>query len=323
MKRHLKTHMRKEGKKFTDKDVKSRKRLSDVIKRGVSVFLSFSVLVSTSYAENKRPLSKEENKNWEKIAHENHETHEYEFEYFTTIVRTIVQPDTSYWTSEEWVYAYGNDTEPIEPINAGSDTFVVPDEFVDDSFGMKYYVVNYEYVKMDYDEVVASGDTASTTMFDIYADRPGYEDWYLENIFYLSPEYDTIVTLRAFVSCLDEDGWPRTKYFGFAYPEGGGFSWSIAYGYFQRRSVSVDEKTKQEEDKVKVYPTPASQMLFVELGKETENVRLYDVTGRCVLDVKGSGLLALDVSELNSGVYLLVVGTKEKKEVRKVHVLKN
>ncbi len=316
MRKHLKTHNRNG---MFNKDRKNRRKLSDVIRRGLSVFLGLSVLVSTSYAEGRPQPTIGERGRSEKNVYE--ERNDYEFEYYTTVTERMAGPDTSYVSTKEWVYAYGDGTEPLEPAEAGSDTFVIPDELVDDCLGMKYYVVNYEYVKMDYDDVVASRDTASTTMFDIYADQPVYEDWYLENIFYLSPEYDTIATLRAFVSCLDKDGWPRAKYFGFAYPDEGGFSWSIVYGRFQRRPAEMVDETTPDESGIKVYPNPASGMLFVDVGRETGKVILYDITGRRVFDITGNGLLALDISTLNSGTYWLVVEKDGKKETKKVQVL--
>ena len=308
------------GRKGLDKGEKNKRKLSDMIRHGVSVFLTLSVLVSTSYAEGRSQPTIGGSGRSEKNVHEER-SNDYEFEYYTTVTKRVAGPDTSYVSTKEWVYAYGDDTEPLEPAEVGSDTFVIPDELVDDCLGMKYYVVNYEYVKMDYDDIVASRDTASTTMFDIYADQPVYEDWYLENIFYLSPEYDTIATLRAFVSCLDEDGWPRAKYFGFAYPDEGGFSWSIVYGRFQRRPLEEIDETILKESRIKVYPNPTSGMLFVDVGRETRTVVVYDVTGRRVFDVRGNGLLAFDISTLNSGTYWLVVETEGKKEVKKVEVI--
>ena len=68
---------------------------------------------------------------------------------------------------------------------------------------------------------------------------------------------------------------------------------------------------KNEVNKVKIYPNPANNILSIKSGNtEVKNAQLFDINGKQVLDFKLlSELTIVDISNLNSGMYLLKIKT--------------
>jgi hypothetical protein len=60
-----------------------------------------------------------------------------------------------------------------------------------------------------------------------------------------------------------------------------------------------------------IYPNPANEVLHIASDTELNSARVYDVAGKLVKEVNISGALskALDIADLNKGVYLLEVQT--------------
>ena len=75
----------------------------------------------------------------------------------------------------------------------------------------------------------------------------------------------------------------------------------------------ADGIAQNETETINVYPNPATNMLFIE-GADGETVRVYDNTGRVVIETIYSG--SLDVSQLAQGVYAATVSGRTVKFVK-------
>lgn len=65
--------------------------------------------------------------------------------------------------------------------------------------------------------------------------------------------------------------------------------------------TSINEKSS----KVKLYPNPAGETLFIKSGLEVYRAVMYDYTGRKVLDQSGRNISTLDMSTFPKGYYLV------------------
>jgi hypothetical protein len=91
--------------------------------------------------------------------------------------------------------------------------------------------------------------------------------------------------------------------------------WNIAYYYIDNVTVIPDSVylgVKDQEVKelmVKLYPNPISKVLTIESTKVIENVAVYDMFGRLVIQMDGRKQNRIDISMdgLKSGVYNVVV----------------
>lgn len=81
--------------------------------------------------------------------------------------------------------------------------------------------------------------------------------------------------------------------------------------------------TERSDGEVRIYPNPAESVLNIVSQQAMEEVRLYDMQGRMVrsLMISHQRSFELDVSELNTGLYMLeVLDTEGIRSVRKVMV---
>lgn len=84
----------------------------------------------------------------------------------------------------------------------------------------------------------------------------------------------------------------------------------------------VSTGTSETELAVNVYPNPASDFLYVKLDKEISSIQLYALTGKAVLEMKGSNLNEeqLDISGLNPGMYILRIQSGKDEIVHKIQI---
>lgn len=89
-------------------------------------------------------------------------------------------------------------------------------------------------------------------------------------------------------------------------------------------TLSIDETVVDAGNAVKVYPNPANNLLNISSESGLNNVKFYDVTGRMVkqFELNGDFTRAMDISDLNNGVYILQVrmldgGTASSKFMKK------
>ena len=70
------------------------------------------------------------------------------------------------------------------------------------------------------------------------------------------------------------------------------------------------------ENKYAIYPNPASSEVKIISNGET-NVKIFDMTGRCVKDVNATEDATIDIKDLNTGVYFVNVNGKVEKLIVK------
>jgi hypothetical protein len=102
---------------------------------------------------------------------------------------------------------------------------------------------------------------------------------------------------------------------------------------FQRDSVCTGktfsslESRKKTFNELRVYPNPATSTVMVEFPEGIDynlTVRVVDLYGRELITAEqrpGTNLLSIDVSGLNSGLYIIVAQMKNQKLVRKISVI--
>ena len=90
------------------------------------------------------------------------------------------------------------------------------------------------------------------------------------------------------------------------------------FEYFVRVYWSVDGMAETEDNRVEVYPNPASETLRVE-GLEATEIQVYNALGQLVKEVRGAN--EVNVSGLPEGLYLLrITDTEGIKHVARVAV---
>lgn len=78
-------------------------------------------------------------------------------------------------------------------------------------------------------------------------------------------------------------------------------------------TYSIDEK---HPNSLKIYPNPANGIIHINGNHLNENVEIYDISGRKVLSVN-SEIKSIDVSSLNTGVYMIKSGNNFSKFLKK------
>ena len=79
-----------------------------------------------------------------------------------------------------------------------------------------------------------------------------------------------------------------------------------------KKSVGVAEL----ENNYAIYPNPASSEVMI-ISNGEANVKIFDMTGRCVKDVNVTENATIDIKDLNTGVYFVNVNGKVEKLVVK------
>jgi hypothetical protein len=74
--------------------------------------------------------------------------------------------------------------------------------------------------------------------------------------------------------------------------------------------LGTSETSNQLKNEVKVYPNPFKDVLYIAETKDIKSVSVMDVSGRVVKTIENPGK-ELQLSELNSGVYLVTVSFKD------------
>jgi hypothetical protein len=68
-----------------------------------------------------------------------------------------------------------------------------------------------------------------------------------------------------------------------------------------------------------VYPNPAYNKIYVEANSEIENVTVFDLLGRSVLETAPLALKTeLNLGNLKSGTYIIVISSEGKKSVKRI-----
>jgi len=81
---------------------------------------------------------------------------------------------------------------------------------------------------------------------------------------------------------------------------------------YRNQYLSVDELAKPQ---AIVYPNPVTEELFIRSATQIENVRIYSVQGKLVLE---SSSTTLDVTSMQNGLYFIEIASDEGKEIHKI-----
>ena len=81
--------------------------------------------------------------------------------------------------------------------------------------------------------------------------------------------------------------------------------------YFRINSAAGVEDVVAETETVSVYPNPATDVATVKAGAAITSVEVYSMSGSLVLSTpcNGDETVDLDVTSLNSGIYILRANT--------------
>ena len=97
-------------------------------------------------------------------------------------------------------------------------------------------------------------------------------------------------------------------------------------GLFIQKSIHVNNGTTgilQNSGKIvgSVYPNPVNVNFVIETNtSETQNLQIFDVTGKMVLNQTVNGKVNIDASNLDNGVYFMQVKTKQSATSQKIIV---
>lgn len=84
--------------------------------------------------------------------------------------------------------------------------------------------------------------------------------------------------------------------------------------------IKTDIKPTEQDKKLVIYPNPVHDKLHIILTSPIESIRLYDLTGKCLLIKAVStneNIVELNVSGISSGIYILTVGCHQQKIIIK------
>lgn len=105
-------------------------------------------------------------------------------------------------------------------------------------------------------------------------------------------------------------------------PTSGGSILTYNVGYLPNGFLKSVQATLSNGDftknKISIYPNPASEVFYLTTDKEAK-VKLFDISGRLV-KTQNYTANGIDVSSLNSGIYMAEITIDETKEVQKIIV---
>lgn len=87
----------------------------------------------------------------------------------------------------------------------------------------------------------------------------------------------------------------------------GGFDLD-AVGVINQATLGIDDLHKKS---IYLYPNPANDRVFINSEVDVA-IKIYDISGRIVLDIKNLSNGGIDISSLKSGVYLAEINTENK-----------
>lgn len=109
-----------------------------------------------------------------------------------------------------------------------------------------------------------------------------------------------------------DNTWPDGVYTITA--EFGGNAYETIFGV----NTNLGVETLNEKELV-VYPNPAFNKMYVEANSEIENITVFDLLGRSVLETSPFAFKAeLNVGNLESGMYVIIISSEGKKTVKRI-----
>ena len=106
----------------------------------------------------------------------------------------------------------------------------------------------------------------------------------------------------------------KVNYYVFAADESGRNRQQPVFGEMDPHNFVMEGEDNIAENNIEgidVYPNPVNDMLFVETESNVVEISIYDVFGRQHPIANSQHLTAIDVSELNAGVYMVKIITEK------------
>jgi len=107
----------------------------------------------------------------------------------------------------------------------------------------------------------------------------------------------------------------------FRCPNGiGNFSYTLSYTFNQSNCpTSIGELSSE---KISVYPVPSQGSVTIESKVNINNIKIFDLTGKCVLNVNigNENNYKMELPSLNDGLYLLQINNSEL--VKRIQIVK-
>lgn len=88
------------------------------------------------------------------------------------------------------------------------------------------------------------------------------------------------------------------------------FTVDIKDGYY---GESIEEVKKS----FNIYPNPASDMIYINSENDV-NVRILDMTSRCVKETRSNGFGSINVEDLNNGIYFIQIKDGDNQHIEKI-----
>ena len=81
----------------------------------------------------------------------------------------------------------------------------------------------------------------------------------------------------------------------------------------------VDVEENQESNSIKIFPSPATNQLNIQSEEIIEEIRLINQLGQLIYSTKLNQLRTMiDISNLNSGIYVIKINTNNRISLRKI-----
>jgi hypothetical protein len=83
----------------------------------------------------------------------------------------------------------------------------------------------------------------------------------------------------------------------------------------------TDIKDSKSDTEIKIYPNPATNILYIQNRNSIENIRIYNTQGK-LIDIKlnisiiNHNELKLNIENFTSGVYIIKIGNSSKKFIK-------
>ena len=110
----------------------------------------------------------------------------------------------------------------------------------------------------------------------------------------------------------------RTKDKFWTVDNGGTLTYVCDY-YYYYKEIEDDGVEENLAGNVKVFPNPVKDILTVETS-EYQDVMIFDITGRCVIEQSVNGIANIDMSQMTKGVYFVRMYGENRTATRKVVV---
>jgi hypothetical protein len=114
------------------------------------------------------------------------------------------------------------------------------------------------------------------------------------------------------VDSLVFDNWPTNDSY---YLSNGETIWLLGFAFISYTEVGINEVTKNETENVIIYPNPASEIINIEFKKsltDKSEIQLFDISGKLFFkqEIINKDRIEIDISHLNSGVYIIEINSE-------------